>query len=31
MTCKDILSFINEKEKSIEFGAKNAGFTLVQI
>ena len=31
MTCKDILSFINEKEKSIEFGAKSAGFKLVQI
>ena len=31
MTCKDILSFINEKEKSIEFGAKSAGFRLIQI
>lgn len=31
MTCKDILSFIKEKEKSIEFGAKNAGFILAQI
>ena len=31
MTCKDILNFINEKEKSIEFGAKSAGFRLVQI
>lgn len=31
MTCKDILNFINEKEKSIEFGAKSAGFRLIQI
>ena len=31
MTCKDILNFINEKEKSIEFGSKSAGFRLVQI
>ena len=31
MTCKDILSFIKEKEKSIEFGAKNAGFILAKI
>lgn len=28
MTCKDILNFINEKDK---FGAKSAGFTLKQI
>ena len=27
MTCKDILSFINEKEKSIEFGAKSKAQT----
>ena len=31
MTCKDILNFINEKEKSIKYGAKSAGFRLVQI
>ena len=31
MTCKDILNFINEKEKSIEFGAKSTCFTLIQI
>ena len=31
MTCKDILSFIKEKEKFIEFGAKNAGFILAKI